>query len=125
VFASVDAPIHAVRVDASRFLFTPDSYKFGADPAPFALVQDHRDGALTLSVEDAPTGRDKGDKLEAEIRDYLKTNPDASGSKVAADLGRNKQEVLNALRRIRKSDSTAPIEGSSGPASPGPRRTDE
>ena len=123
VFASADAPIHAVRVDASRFLFTPDSYKFSADPTPFVLVQDHSEGALTLSVEDA--GREKAGTLEAEIRDYRKAHPDASGSKVAADLGRKKQDVLNALRRIRKSDSTAPIEGSSGPASPGPRGTDE
>jgi hypothetical protein len=98
VFASVDAPIHAVKLDDCRTHLVPDSFKHAADPDDFVVVREHDgEGAARFRVETGRIPQASVPSLDNLILEFLKANPSATSKAVTEGVKKRKQDVLDRL----------------------------
>jgi len=108
MFSIADAPIHVERLEGegSQTLLSPSHYKFSPAPAPvlLTLTADHplRPTWVRLTGEDAASGSSAPLlALQRHVVEYVRAHPNQSGTQIARESHRNKNEVLAALESLR------------------------
>jgi hypothetical protein len=100
IFSIADSPIHVDRVDESRRMLVPCSYKFAADPQSVTVRLEHGPDWIRLVGEETTAAKADDAALDLRILEYLKHNPYSYGNKVATGVRANKETVLLRLKAL-------------------------
>ena len=117
IFSIADSPIHVDRVDETRRMLVPSSFKFAADPPAVTVRLEQGPGWLRLVGEETTAAQPDDAAVDLRVLDYLKHSPYSYGSAVAKGARANKELVLQRLRALSGRglvDSVTESKGTSG-----------
>lgn len=100
IFSIADSPIAVERVDDSRRMLVPTSYKFSADPQPVTVKLEQGPGWMRLVGEETTAERADDSALDLKILEFLKHSPWSFGSAVAKGVRAKKDAVLHRLKAL-------------------------
>lgn len=102
LFAIVDAPLHVEAADEQHSLLAADGFKHAADP-PSLLIELQVDEHEARLVARTTTGKSaESVALDTAVVAHIRQNDGGSGRAIAAALHRRRDDVLDALERLRQ-----------------------
>lgn len=108
LFSACDSPIHVEAPDASHTALHPDGFKHCPDPQAILLRREIASETLRLIPDaNAPCADDLRD---AQIIEFLKRQPGASGRQVIAAVNRQSEVVYRRLEGLRRTGAVTCIE---------------
>jgi hypothetical protein len=100
IFSIADSPIHVDRVDETRRMLVPCSFKFAADPSAVTVRLEQAPGWLRLVGEETTAAKPDDAAVDLRILEYLKNSPYSFGNAVAKGAKANKELVLQRLKTL-------------------------
>lgn len=102
IFSIADAPLHFQMVTRLRSLVVPNSFKFSADPEPFAFDVEHDDPLTSLRLVGTDTTEAEAEEhaVAGKVLTWIARNPGLATARVKEGVGGNRQAVVDALARL-------------------------